>query len=73
MIVKMCLGKGAIGLTSPSGSEISAFLTSFIRYPVQNKWETTGSEMYLYIVKGEFQNTGKTQSWTLVLNFQLNI
>lgn len=32
-----CLGKGATGLTSPSGSEMSAFLISLRRYPVRNK------------------------------------
>lgn len=32
-----CLGKGAPGFTSLSGSEISAFLTSLRRYPVKKK------------------------------------
>lgn len=33
----MCLGKGATGFTSLSGSEMSAFLTSLRRYPVKKQ------------------------------------
>lgn len=35
MMDMVCLGKGATGLTSPSGSAISAFLISFRRYPAR--------------------------------------
>lgn len=52
-----CLGKGATGFTSPSGSEMSAFLTSLRRYPVKNKEKSFLKHIKLFKNVSKFPNT----------------
>lgn len=80
----MCLGKGATGFTSPSGSEMSAFLTSFRRYPVKKKLRATISKTHKKIQfkgcckafkyhKQPLNNTGKDARSDSVLFSSLNL